>query len=112
MGPRDPSAWPSSVGGVPLLAPVWLLLAFGLSLTRAMLTAHSWPMSWSGRPSGCATVRRFSWCSRHLARLALTPRPNTGTSGCPNAWISYATLVALEIVLGIDNIVFIAIVRA
>ncbi len=24
----------------PLLAPVWLLLAFGLSLTRAMLTAH------------------------------------------------------------------------
>ncbi len=28
----------------------------------------------------------------------------------PNAWISFATLVVLEIVLGIDNIVFIAIV--
>ena len=30
----------------------------------------------------------------------------------PNAWIAFATLVALEIVLGIDNIIFISILAS
>ena len=55
------------------------------------------PRSARARPSG------------YLPRIFPRPLPMFDWLADPNAWIALATLTALEIVLGIDNIIFISI---
>ena len=66
----------------PLLAPLWLVLAFGLSLTRAMLTAHFLADVMVGAAIGIIATRQtfLLRVSGSVAQLALTSRPDARTS--------------------------------
>jgi Integral membrane protein TerC family len=62
--------------------------------------------------STCERHKKIAEHEIHAIVLSCAPARRQMLSGTPSAWLALVTLIVMEVVLGVDNLVFIALLSS